>query len=64
MKTLEEKICALEDEIAGYVTQLSEATTPNEKSELRGLIKTRSETLNRLLDEKNGQSAGKLFVAY
>jgi hypothetical protein len=61
MKTLEEEISALKDEITGYVTQLSEATTPNEKSELRGLIKTGRETLNRLLDEKNGQSAGKFI---
>ena len=65
MKTLEEKISALEDVIAGYDAQLNEAGISEAKwNRLSDMIKTRSETLNRLLDEKNGQSAGKLFVAY
>lgn len=62
MKTLEEKICALEDEIDGYVTQLNEAGISEAKwNRLSDMIKTGRETLNRLLDEKNDQSAGKFI---
>jgi hypothetical protein len=65
MKTLEEEISALKDEIAGYVAHLHEAGISEAKWKcLSDLIKTGRETLNRLLDEKNGQSAGKFFVAY
>jgi hypothetical protein len=62
LKTLEEKICALKDEIAGYVAQLNEARVPEAKwNRLSDMIKTRSEMLNRLLDKKNGRSTGKFI---
>lgn len=65
MKTLEEKICALEDEIDGYVTQLNEAGISEAKwNRLSDMIKTGRETLNRLLDEKNDQSAGKFIGSW
>lgn len=55
MSSLEEKIAKLERIIDGYEAEY-ETASPAEKSELRGLIKTKQETLNRLLDEKNGRS--------
>jgi len=50
MATLDEEIAALKAEIEGYKVQLNSATDPTEKSEIRGLIKTRSETLNILMN--------------
>ena len=61
MATLDLRITDLEEEIKGYVTDLKTASSDAEKSELRGLIKIRTETLNRLLDEKKALSGGKLF---
>jgi hypothetical protein len=59
MATLDTRISDLEEEIKGYVTD-SKTASAAEKSELRGLIKIRTETLNRLLDEKKAQSGGKI----
>jgi hypothetical protein len=65
MDTLEEKISSLESEIEGYKSELKDpAATKEEKSQLRGLITSRSETLNRWLDvkkEKALQFAGELI---
>ena len=58
MASLDEEIAALKAEIEGYELDLKDAASREEKSELRGLIKSRSDNLTRLLDEKNGQSAG------
>ena len=43
------EITDLKSEIEGYKVDLKNATSPEEKSELRGLVKTRSDTLNELL---------------
>jgi hypothetical protein len=51
MATVQEKIASLEEEIAGYRVDLRNAITPEEISEIRGLIKSSRDTLNRLLDE-------------
>ena len=58
MTTLDQEIADLEEEIKGYVTDLKTASAA-EKSEIRDVIKIRSQTLNRLLDEKRAQSGGK-----
>lgn len=60
MATLAMKIFDLEEEIEGYKADLKIASSSAEKSELRGLIKTSGETLNRLLDEKKASSGGKV----
>ncbi len=60
MATLDARISDLEEEIKGYVTGLKTASAA-EGSDLRGLIKIRTETLNRLLDEK-ARSEGKLSI--
>jgi hypothetical protein len=52
MEALNASIAALEAVIKRYEAEYETASTPAEKSELRGLINTRSQTLNRLLDEK------------
>ena len=57
MASLDDKIAALEAEIEGYKLELKDATTREDKSELRGLIKSTSDYLTRLLDEKKTQSA-------
>jgi hypothetical protein len=59
MAALDTRISDLEEVIKGYETEYKAASAA-EKSELRGLIKIRTETLNRLLDEKKAQSGGKL----
>ena len=64
MTDLEDKITALEIEILGYGAELKDATTKKEKSELRALISTRSETLNRLLDERKGSFVGDSSVCH
>jgi len=58
--SLDERITSLEAVIAGYEEDLKNSTTEARKDILYGLIKTRSETLNKLLDQK---AAGK-FVMY
>ena len=52
MASLEEEIASLEQKIAEYESDLRNATTPAEKSEIRGLITARSENLTELLKEK------------
>jgi hypothetical protein len=65
MDTLEEKISSLESEIEGYKSELKDPdATKEEKSQLRGLITSARETLNRWLDEKKEkalQFAGELI---
>jgi hypothetical protein len=65
MDTLEEKISSLESEIEGYKSELKDpAATKEEKCQLRGLIVSARETLNRRLDEKKEmalQFAGELI---
>ena len=63
MNPLELEIAELKEVIKGYETEYKTASTA-EKSELRGLIKTSRETLNRLLDEKKAQSGGKLSMLF
>ena len=58
MVSLDEEIAALKAEIEGYELDLKDATSREEKSELRGLIKSCSDNLTELLKLKNGQSAG------
>jgi hypothetical protein len=60
MATLDTRISDLEEEIKGYMAKLNAATTEKELDRFTGLIKIRTETLNRLLDEKKAQSRGKL----
>ncbi len=57
MASLDEEITALKAEIEGYKLELKDATSAEEKSELRGLIKSCRDNLTRLLDEKKAQSA-------
>lgn len=45
--------------MAKYEAELDAATTAQERSEIRASINSVRETLNRLLDEKNINSAGK-----
>jgi hypothetical protein len=54
---LDGEIAELKAEIAGYVADLKKDITPAEKSELRGLINTRSQTLNLLLGDKARRDA-------
>lgn len=57
MATLDQEIARLKNEIEGYVAKLAEATTEKELLKLyTSLITARSETLNRLLDEKRALS--------
>lgn len=53
MSTLEGEIASLMQEIPKYERDLSNATTPAEKSEIRGLIIASSENLTEFLKEKN-----------
>jgi hypothetical protein len=61
-----QRITDLEEEIKGYTSDLKSASSAAEKSELRGLIKTSSETLNNLLiNERKALPRGtNLFVVY
>jgi len=64
MKTLEEKINALEDEIAGYVSQLNKDGISDEKwNRLSDMITARSHNLENLQKEKLDQPAGKFICA-
>jgi hypothetical protein len=58
MADLTERIANLEAEIESYKKDLKDAATPEEKSEIRGLIKSGRETLIRLLDQQNAQFIG------
>jgi len=53
MASLDEEITALKTEIEGYKLDLKEATSREEKSELRGLIKSRSDYLVGLQKQMN-----------
>lgn len=59
MAELDKRIVELEARVAKYETELDAAITVEEKQRISGLINTRTETLNRLLDEKKAQSGGK-----
>jgi hypothetical protein len=52
MTDLDNEIAAQESRIAEYQVDLKNATTREEKSELRGLIKACLDTLNELLKQK------------
>ncbi len=58
MASLDEEITALKEEIEGYKLELKDATSREEKSELRGLLKSRSDNLTELLKQKNTASRG------
>ncbi len=58
MASLDEKIAALEAEIEGYKLDLKDATSREEKSELRGLIKSSRDYLIELQKQKNPASGG------
>jgi hypothetical protein len=59
MATLDTRIFDLEEEIKGYVTDLKTASTEARKDLLLQTINSRTETLNRLLDEKKALSGGR-----
>jgi hypothetical protein len=50
--TLEERIAELEDTIRGYENEYKATADKEEKRELRGLIKTRGDNLDKLLAER------------
>ena len=58
MASLDDEIADLKAEIEGYKNDLKEATSPIEKSELRGLIKSCRDNLTELEKRKNAQSNG------
>ena len=58
MADLNKKISDLENEIEGYRVDLKNATSPQEKSELRGLMKSRVDTLIELLKQQNEVTKG------
>ncbi len=64
MASLDEEITALETEIEGYELRLKDATSREEKSELRGLIKSYCDILTELEKRKNAQSAGSPICFY
>jgi len=51
--SLQERIASLEQEIADYRTAWINATSEERKDKLLDVIKSRNETLNKLLDESN-----------
>jgi len=52
MADLDKEIADLEARVGKYEAEYDAATTPEEKVRISGLINTRTETLNRLMDEK------------
>ena len=65
MSVVQAKIDSLESKIEGYENDLSEATTKEEKSELRGLITETRKTLNTLLtqpQQQQQQQGGKFYI--
>jgi len=59
MTALDDKITALEVKINGYETL--DGISEEKWNRLSGLITSGRETLNRLLDERKAQSAGKFI---
>jgi hypothetical protein len=64
MASLDDKIASLEAEIKGYRLELKDATSAQEKSELRGLIKSYNDRLTELEKRKNAQSAGTAYPVH
>jgi hypothetical protein len=68
MSSWEERIAKVEADIAVYNAELNAATSPTEKSELRGLIKASRENWTALLrQQERAESAapvGKPFLFY
>ena len=66
MSALQEEIVNLKSEIDGYKNDLRDATSKEEKSELRGLITERGKTLNTLLaqqqQQQQQQQGGKFYI--
>jgi predicted nucleic acid-binding Zn-ribbon protein len=60
MTDLDKEIAALESRIEENKVDLKNATTREEKSELRGLIKSRSDTLNELMKQQREATKGML----
>jgi hypothetical protein len=59
MDALNADIAALNEEIAGYLAELNkEGISPAEKSDLRGLLNTRSQLLITLENRKTAITAG------
>jgi uncharacterized coiled-coil protein SlyX len=58
MADLDKRIADLEARVTRYEIELDAATALEEKQRISGLINSRTETLNRLLDEKKAQSGG------
>ena len=58
MASLDDKITSLKAKIEGYELELKDATSREEKSELRGLIKSCRENLTELEKRRNAQAAG------
>jgi hypothetical protein len=58
MAELDKKIADLEEVIKGYETEYKTASAEDKRLLLQ-TINSRTETLNRLLDEKKAQSRGK-----
>lgn len=61
MANLEDKIANLKREIAAYAKTLAEATTPEEKKDLRQLITSRRDVLKELLAQQREQARGKVL---
>jgi len=59
MADLNKKILDLENEIEEYRLEMKNATSPQEKSELRGLIKSRGDNLTELLKQQVEPMKGK-----
>ena len=62
MATLGEEITVLNAETEGYELDLKDATSTEEKCELRGLIKSCCDNLTETKKRKNAQSAGTPIV--
>jgi len=58
MTTLDEKICDLEEEIAGYRVKLDAATTETREEIYANLITQSRKTLNILLQQQSQAQAG------
>jgi hypothetical protein len=64
MTVLDKEIAALETEIAEYEVDLKNATTREEKSELRGLIKASLDTLNELMKLQREATKGNYLLLF
>ena len=56
LPALDERIASLKEQIKRYDAEYNTASTAQEKRELRQMINSARETLNRLLDENHAQS--------